>query len=35
MSMALYGVDLNDMEAAIFEQRGEVAIVTLNRPDPC
>ena len=31
--MALYGVDLNNMEAAIFERRGEVAIVTLNRPE--
>ena len=31
--MALYGVDLNNMEAAIFERRGPVAIVTLNRPE--
>ena len=31
--MALYGVDLNDMEAALFERRGEVAVVTLNRPE--
>jgi crotonobetainyl-CoA hydratase len=31
--MTLYGVDLNNMEAAVFERRGEVAIVTLNRPE--
>ena len=29
--MALYGVDLNDMEAAIFERRDSVARVTWNR----
>ena len=31
--MALYGVDLTGMEAALFEVRGEVAVVTLNRPE--
>ena len=31
--MALYGVDLTAMEAGVFEIRGEVAVVTLNRPE--
>ena len=31
--MALYGVDLTSMEAGIFELRGEIAVVTLNRPE--
>ncbi len=31
--MALYGVDLLSMEAATFEIRGEIAVVTLNRPE--
>ena len=30
---ATYGVDLNDLESAIFEIRDNVAIVTLNRPE--
>ena len=31
--MALYGVDLRSMEAAVFERRHGIAIVTLNRPE--
>ena len=31
--MALYGVDLDNLESAIFERRGPVAVVTLNRPE--
>ncbi len=31
--MALYGVDLGSLEAAVFELRGEIAVVTLNRPE--
>ena len=30
---ATYGVDLNNLESAIFEIRDNVAIVTLNRPE--
>ena len=32
-SNATYGVDLNNLESAIFEIRDGVAIVTLNRPE--
>ena len=31
--MALYGVDLGSLEAAVFELRGGIAVVTLNRPE--
>jgi crotonobetainyl-CoA hydratase len=31
--MALYGVDLSNLESGIFELRGNVAVVTLNRPE--
>lgn len=31
--MALYGVDLDNMEAATFERHGAVALVTFNRPE--
>ena len=31
--MALYGVDLSNMESGIFELRGNIAVVTLNRPE--
>ena len=31
--MALYGVDLNNLESAILERRGPVAVITLNRPE--
>jgi enoyl-CoA hydratase/carnithine racemase len=31
--MALYGVDLSNLESGIFEVRGNVAVVTLNRPE--
>lgn len=31
--MALYGVDLSNLESGIFELRGDVAVVTLNRPE--
>jgi enoyl-CoA hydratase/carnithine racemase len=31
--MALYGVDLSNLESGIFEVRGDVAVVTLNRPE--
>ena len=31
--MALYGVDLNNLESGIFETRGDIAVVTLNRPE--
>ena len=27
------GLDLNDLEAATYERRGEIAIVTMNRPE--
>ncbi|MYE46632.1 MAG: enoyl-CoA hydratase/isomerase family protein [Chloroflexi bacterium] len=31
--MALYGVDLSNMESGIFELRDNIAVVTLNRPE--
>ena len=31
--MALSGVDLGSLEAAVFELRGGIAVVTLNRPE--
>jgi crotonobetainyl-CoA hydratase len=31
--VAKYGVDLTQMDTAIYERRGSVAIVTLNRPE--
>ena len=30
--MALYGVDLSNMESGVFELRGNIAVVTMNRP---
>ena len=32
-SNATYGVDLNNLESALFEIRDNIAIVTLNRPE--
>ena len=32
IEMALYGVDLSNMESGVFELRGNIAVVTMNRP---
>ncbi len=31
--MALYGVDLSNMQSGVFELRGNIAVVTMNRPE--